>query len=291
MNIRIHSVARPENAPVYRPPTTVRPPQARNPLTLLPRAYRHVAFTQAAQPALALEAWRLQAQGYRRAGFVGAEAIADDGGLAPDIDLSRRPNTTYYMAFNDLDPNDRATLRLNDALEGGSYRDLPAYVHARNALSPFGQALLDDLDRRGIRIREVAALAGDGATAARSVLDVLRHVIHESQDSSDVWLVTTVASTHQFLEGNFGKLNFIVLGDDISIDDARVNPVITLRPSLMQPREFLDNILRCHAIASAPRDKRMLMRGLSFMAEGLEPSQMSPAVSSALDKLGEGHRS
>jgi hypothetical protein len=245
--------------------------------------YRHVSFHEQNNPILAEEAWRIHTDGYHSHGFVSDEALDPvTGVLGEDIDKSRGRFVEYHIAFNPKKPADRATLRIDGLAPGGTYKDLPAYQLCKDTLSPEGAKLLDSITHQDRRVKEIAAMATSAQGHPMGVYEIIRKVIQDEIGKDEVWMFSIVSTTFQSLVQNFGSDNFNVIGEDASIADDRVNSELRLRPTVLYPDKFIDNILGSfNKLGNEPkeaRDKLRLARSLLFITEGLHPGQMSEDV-------------
>jgi tRNA threonylcarbamoyladenosine dehydratase len=242
----------------------------------LPRQdqFLQLQYTEADCPLLAEAAWRLHAQGYQAKGFVTRAAINERGWLPEDIDKSRGPNIRYTLAM-DAEGNYPATLREFVPGPGETYKDLPAYRLCERGLSPMGLELLQQQADRGSTIKEIGAMAG---TNPRAVFEVIRNTIQNSIGKGETLFFSIVSTTYESLERNFGTGNLITIGEDMRIDDTRVNQDIRLRPAVLFPDTFNDNLLTAYERAQSTQERAVLERSLLFYTDGLEPSRMSDRV-------------
>lgn len=254
--------------------------------------YVHSTFTEYSDPQAVEQAWRTHATGYRLAGFVNESAITDEGFLSAELDGSRGPNTEYFMAVNPSNPSDVFTIRKDNLPEGGTYRDLPAYKLCADALSADGLAYLDGLADQETRVKEIGALAGSAQSNPLGAHELYRTLIHEAMGKDEVWFFTVVSSTYNSLAKGYGYKNFEPIGEDVQIPDERVNPELWLRPTIVRPDEFIDNILEAyleakdryrHAVESGdPRaaksalsEAARLQRSHVFFTDGVPEDQLS----------------
>lgn len=243
--------------------------------------YVHFRFNENTHPALALESWRIHAEGYHAMGFVTADAILPDGTLPEDIDKSRGENTEYLMTINPERANDCATLRKINLAEGGTFEDLPAYQFLKDGLSPEGIALLRGIDHQDNRLKEMAALARTQRAKPLAIYELMRDILHDGIEKDEIWFFSLVSSTYTILTKSFGEKNFQVIGENVGIDDARVSDSISLTPSVVRPDEFLGNILEAYDATDEVAEKTRLLRGFLFLSEGLPASLMTEEVRAA----------
>lgn len=244
--------------------------------------YNHVSFYEDEAPDFAVEAQRIHAEGYHAMGFVHKDAIQADGTLTPEIDKARGPHVKYYLDYKpESGRDDRAAVRKVNLLEGQTYRDLPAYALCKDHFTPLGETLLDVVDDQENRIKEIGALARTTEAQPRAVYELFRKIIHEAKDTNEVWFMTIVANTHNILVHSYGAKNFISLGENIPIgsQDDRVEDQVELKPVLVRPDKFIDNILESAKNPELRQSERhTLLKNLVFMTDGLKPDEMSDDV-------------
>lgn len=243
--------------------------------------YSIIKFTETTNPELAELAWEIHDVGYKDdAGFLKKSAVIET------IDKSRGPNTDYYVATNPLKPStDQATLRKINVPEGDTYQALPAYQLCKPNLSAEGIQTLEGLHEQGAQIKEIAAMAKRESASPLAVHELIRDIIQEAQgDKDEVWFFSIVTGTFKSLTDTYGKRNFEVIGADTPIEDSQVKNGIEVRPTIVRPSEFIDNILLDYADEVAKGDAanqvalKRFTRSIMFLTEGLTPVQMSEAV-------------
>ena len=247
-----------------------------------PDQFVHLEFTEQDNPALAEAAWRTHARGYFEAGFLTEDAIDPDTGFLPtDIDKSRGPNTDYYLALAD-DGTYAATMRKIKVAPEETYRDLPAYQLCKDNLSERGAARLDDLEAAGTEIVEISGMAGKTPMA---VFETIRTAMHKAIGRDEVWLFSIVSSTYDSLARSWSADNLPVLGEDTPLIDPRVKDGIRLRPAMLDPNTFNDNLLAAYQSAETGPEKARLLRSFEFFTDGLRADQMSLPVLQARREL------
>jgi len=249
--------------------------------------YVHFTVTEANNLYAAHEAWRIQAEGYLDMGFVTEEALTPEGYLVPELDKSRGKDVEYHLAVNPCNMDDCATVRKVSPPKDGTYRDLPSYKMAEPAIYPDGRQALDGITEQDRRLKEISALARTKDGSAVGVYEIFRKLIQDATGSDEVWFFSTVSTTFQSLVRSFGERNFAIIGDDISMPDARVNSSITLRPTIVTPGTFIERVLDAH-ISTEGKGKGTLKRSFLFLADGLEESRMSPRVVMARNAMLQG---
>jgi hypothetical protein len=234
---------------------------------------------------LVREARRIHAEGYVFAGFVNESAVIKDGPekgtLTPDIDKARGPNVEYYLGIDGSNAKNCATLRRLYLPPGGSFRNLPAYSTTEQSLSPGGLVILEELEANGADINEIAALSRTEAAPAQAIYEILRTAIRDSMGKNRMWFVSMVSKTYDALLRRWGEDNLVRLGDDVVLEDDRVNDDIFLRPLLINPDTFHDNLLTAYRATG----DRKLAHSLVFYTDGLRRDQMSDDVFAARQKL------
>lgn len=251
-------------------------------------AYYHALTNETDNPELAHEAWRIHAEGYEAMGFVHESAVTPEGYLTQDIDKARGPQVDIYLALNPDKHGDGGAMRKVNLLPFETYRDLPAYKLCKEHLSPEGRALLDEAEDNGMGIKEIGALARSKNSHPIAAHELFREAIHDAIGKDEAWLFSIVSTTCESLEKSFGKNNFISIGTDTPIIDSRVKEGIVLRPILLYPDTFIDNILTSFEEASGPASKTRLLRSFMFFTEGLRKDQLSDRAYKARLQLASG---
>jgi hypothetical protein len=252
-----------------------------------PNKYYHLIVAEESYPDIVQEAWRIHARGYLDMGFVTREALTNEGFLHPSIDKARGSNVNYYLAINPECEDDCATMRKVHIPQGRSFRDLPAYKLTQETFYPGALSGFEDLEDQGASIVEIAALAKDTLARNRSVFEIFRETIQEALGKNEAWFFSMVTSTHGALIPRLGAANLRVLGDDVdmSASDSRVAEGVKVRPILVLPDKFNDNILYAYEQATREADKLRLAKSLIFYTDGLDRSQMSGRVFEARQKI------
>ncbi len=246
-----------------------------------PDQYVHQIFMEHDSPSMAQEAWRIHAEGYLNMRFVNEGAITSEGYLTSDIDKARGKNVEYMLALNPDNGDDCASMRKIHVAEGQDYKSLPAYNACAEKLHDIGAAQLDLRHENGQNIKEISALAKTKAGAPRAIFELFRSAIHGAMGKDEVFFFSMVSATHEVLTPRLGDDNFLVIGEDVAIDDPRVEPGIKLRPLLTIPDQFNDNILKALNSADTAASERRLAQSLIFYTDGLNQQFMSDEVRQA----------
>lgn len=236
-------------------------------------SYKIEQFTEANNPWLTEEAWRVHAEGYVDSGFVKPEAVLADGTLPTDIDKSRGDNIDYFLATNAEKPSDRATMRRVSLSPGQSYRDLPAYKLCAGSISPDGEAILAAIPDQARTLKEIAGLAKVRGANPLGIFELLRNGFQESVPG-EVWFFGVVSTTLDSLKRQLGEDNFTILGEEVRFKDDRINESVALTPALIGGDKLLDNIMASYYKADS-RNQLRLLRNFMFFSAGLKREQMS----------------
>jgi|AntRauTorckE6833_2_1112554.scaffolds.fasta_scaffold00046_4 hypothetical protein len=263
----------------HNSPEIIAPAQAKETLSRVePDQYTHFNFLESDSLIMAQEAWRIHAEGYVAMKFVNQDAVTSSGALVADIDKARGDNVEYNIALNPDDERDCASMRKIHLPEGGSFIDLPAYSICKANLSKEGLAKLHHLESEGYNMKEISALAKTKDAAPRAIFELFRNVIHGSMGRDEAFFFSLVSATHQVLTPRLSEANFLVLGEDTDINDARVERGVKLRPLLTMPDQFIDNIFEAYVTTESNVAKRKLAQSLVFYTDGLVREQMSNEV-------------
>jgi len=252
--------------------------------------YEHFNVTESENIDAVHEAWRIHAQGYLDMGFVTKDAITEEGFLAPEVDKSRGDNTVYHLALNpDLEKtHDCATMRIDYLGKNQTYQDLPAYGLSRDKLWAGVEEDLADLHAQGKQFVEIAGLAKAPGAHPIAIFEMVRDALHDSLGKDRVWMYTLVSSTYDSLVRSWGEANLQLIGDDVAIDDKRVNEGLTLKPGLIHPDQFVGNLLTSYtsAVEAGNRmDARILQRSFLFFSDGLSRERLGEDVFAARQQM------
>lgn len=248
--------------------------------------YVHIKFIGEEFPLAQEEAWRIHAEGYRAMNFVTDEAIGEDGFLDLTIDKSRTiKGSEYYVVINTDKEDDRATLRIVPPKPFCDYTGLPSYESVESKLFPFGKNMLRNFYDSGYAINEISALAKTENASPLAIFELFREVIQDAQTRKEVWFFSIVNNTFQTIVKRMGESNFVVIGEDVGIDDPRVNPNIQLRPTIFVPYLFYQNLMEDIDSTTDKLSKKRLIFNLMFFSEGLKDNDLSAQISSFLKKV------
>ncbi len=231
--------------------------------------YKHYLFNESTDPALVETALKVHAEGYTAMGFVSEDAVDPNGVLDSSIDHSRGVFTDYYLAVNPNDPNDMATVRKISTPLYGSFEDLPAFQLSKDVLYPEGIALLNELEANGYQIKEIAGLARTKSANPMSVYELIREVFQTSIIRDEAWFFSIVSSTFNSITQYFGKTAFRVIGQDVRINDYRVNEKIQLKPSILVPNQSFKLLIEDINNTTTPKAKRRLLSMFLYLSENL----------------------
>lgn len=248
--------------------------------------FSHISFYESDSPFLAGEARRLHALGYLQMGFVEPTAIDETGMLHPYIDKARGDNVQYYLAYDDENKKNVATMRKIAIPEGEDQYSLPAMKLCQDSFHEDSIDIIKSAFDKNNNLIELAALAGIKEAGPLAVYEVLRAGLHDGIPKSEVWLFSLVAKTHERLVSSMGEDVFTVLGKDVKLDDPRVSEDVRLRPLLFDTTTFLDTLLGTIQRPNIEDEARMhYIRSLIFFSEGLSKELMSEDVSLARKKI------
>lgn len=241
--------------------------------------YDHYYFTEASDPELVEIARRVQADGYTTMGFVSGDAVAPDGTLIDSIDHSRGDYTDYYLAVSPSNADDKATMRKINIPPYGAVEDLPAYALSKDSLYRGSTEQLHDMQNHSFNIKEIAGLARTREASPSAVYELLRDVLQESLGRDEIWFFTIVSGTYGSLTKYFGKSAFRLIGDDVKINDPRVDEKVLLKPVLLFPDHLFDSMIYDVENSSNDRERRKILNMFLYFTEGLTESSMGEYVS------------
>lgn len=253
-------------------------------------AYVHITATELTQPEFVAEALKIQGEGYQKFGYVGEDGIEQDGplkgALIPELDKSRGPYTDYYLAINPdtSRPNDAATMRKRHLAPGETFDDLPTGALARQSLTAEGKALIDSVENPDLHFKELGGLAGN----PRGVYEIIRARIQEARGKEETWFFSIVSSTFDTMVRRYGQSNFTVIGENIALDDVRVNDGISMVPAIVYPDRFIENVLGDFRVAQVEGDvtaQRELRKSFLYLTDGLNEQSLGAEMYAARDEL------
>jgi hypothetical protein len=234
--------------------------------------YQHMEATVDVDPLLVDRALKVHTEGYLSMNFVGPDAVGSDGYLVEGVDKSRRPNTLYYLALNPNQAEDAATMRKVSLSTGETYTNLPTFDTCSQSLTREGMRLLEETPVS--QLKEIAGLARTRAADPSSVYEIIRNAIHRAVGHNEIWFFGIVSTTYESLVKRLGTKNLQVIGEDVPINDSRVNPDIKLRPTIVRPDEFVLNIFREYVESSEYREKVRFLKTFQYFSEGLDVGNM-----------------
>ena len=241
--------------------------------------YDHYYFSETSDPGLVEIARRVQADGYTTMGFVSGDAVAPDGTLIDSIDHSRGDYTDYYLAVSPSNANDKATMRKINLPPYGSVEDLPAYALSKEGLLRGSLERLHDMQRHSLNIKEIAGLARTREASPIGVYELLRDVLQESLGRDEVWFFSIVSGTYDSLTKYFGKSAFSIIGEDVKINDPRVDEKVLLKPVLLFPDHLFESMIYDVENSSNVRERRKILNMFLYFTEGLTETTMGEYVS------------
>jgi len=254
--------------------------------SVAPRAdlYTHQSGNEFTDPDLVKQALRIHAEGYVTMGFVKEEAVAQEGILDDAIDHSRGCFTEYFVATNPNNSKDMATMRKISIPTTGSIEDLPAFELTKEALYSDSVTQLKELAHRGYDIKEIAGLSRTKEASSFAVYELLRSVIQDALYKDEVWFFSIVTTTFFSLRKYFGKSAFHVMGDDVKINDHRVNDRIKLKPVILIPSTaFLEMIQEIESMPDNASRKKII-GVFNYFTEGLEPESLDSKVADFINR-------
>lgn len=253
-------------------------------------AYVHVTVTELTDPEMVAEALKIQGEGYFKFGFVSEDGIEQNGplkgALIPELDKSRGPYTDYYLALNpDINrQSDVATMRKRHLAPGETFDDLPTGSLARPAMSADGKALVDGIENPDIHFKEIGGLAGN----PRGVYEIIRNRIQEARGKEEVWFFSIVSSTFDTMVRRYGRSNFTVIGENIALDDDRVDGEISMVPAIVYPDRFVENVLADYRAAQEQGDElaqRELRKSFLYLTDGMGEQSLGTELYAARGEL------
>ncbi len=255
------------------------------PQSLRHDVYEHYSFNERSDPELVQTALRVHAEGYTTMGFVSDDAVDNDGKLIDSIDHARGEFIDYFLAVNPVNASDMSTMRKINIPPGGSVENLPAFQLTKDGLYEEGVTLLEDLKQDGYQIKEIAGLARTKEASPKAVYELLRDAFQASLLQNEVWFFSIVSSTFDSLTKYFGKSTFKVIGEDIKINDYRVNERIQLRPSLLMVDKLFESMIYDIENSKGNKEKQRILGMFLYFSDGLPRDRMGVGPTSYRDNL------
>lgn len=256
--------------------------------------YVHMSGYEGVNPDVVDIALATHAIGYSEdMGFVNSEAIGGDGYILPELDKARGSNVEYHVAISPQSPNEVATMRMVHLTKGQSVEDLPAYQAVKNSLKPEAESMLREVNPE--KLKEISALAKSNRKAAIGLFEIIRKTIQEGVGRDETWFFSIVSDTYASLARRLGSDAFMVLGEDVNIEDSRVDQSkVRLTPVAFRPDRFYDSMYYSVIDPNSAEDdlsRQRIAGSILFFTEGISDDNLSEEVASwrrsTLSYLGE----
>lgn len=238
--------------------------------------YDYATSTEEGNPDFAFVARQIHARSYRGEGFIHEDAVGEDGQVVEDIDKSRGKSVEYYMGFTGQG-EPISTLRTITASEVDGVTELPGYKLCGDLLSEEGRQMLWSAELEGRPIKEISSFGHVPEVSSRAGLELLRHVLQESQGSDELWFFAMVTEKYQTLVHIFGPQAVRKIGDEVHFSDSRIGDV-SLTPAIVDTTSFFDDIKDAILNETDPVRRRRHLKYLRNFAEGIDPATLNEDV-------------
>lgn len=233
-------------------------------------------------------AWRTHQEGYMREGLAKPAAITPEGYLNEAIDKSRHimEGISYVFAQRPDENSDRATARL---IEADTYAQLPTFGLVKPGMSKEAVNALQEIQEEGIKLVELGALSKTSTRTSRGVQEVIRTLLRatvsgEERDPVRLYC-SMVEPARRGLARSISQANLAPIGRTVILEENEFRNQTPLTPLIINPDEFIVNILKAHKKAEDPREGRLTLNSLLFFAHGLDEKHLPGEVSEFMANL------
>lgn len=244
-------------------------------------------FTEASRRDLTEEVWRLHADNYYRAGYITKEGITEEGFIDSSIYTYHGENVEYLASFDEADGHVIAALRRVYLNGYETVKDHFAYQVCGKGIATQDLDFLEERHRNSQEVVEVSGLVKEKGSSPLAVIELYRNAIQDSIVKNELWIMGITASAHRTLRKQFGDRIIQVIGDPQKINDSRIREGVTLTPAVIEPQNFVDNLLinykECHERNDYKGKHEALNLFLSF-SDGID-EYLSPSARRAKEMI------
>lgn len=242
-------------------------------------------FDENGSPELAELAQQIHAKSYVGEGFINEGAITKDGVVTEDIDKARGSSVDYYLGYQqskDGETIPRSTIRKVNIPYGGSIESLPVFKLCRDMLYDNEREWLLSLPHASRNVKEISAFGHVPEVSAFAGLELLRHVLQDSNGSGEIWFFSMVKEKYETLVNLFGTEAVRKIGDQIELDDNRVDNVY-LVPTIVDTDVFYQQVLGTARLAQDATQQKKYFKNLLYFTEGMTRFEMGEDVFDATE--------
>ena len=237
-------------------------------------------FNENISPELAELAQQIHAKSYVGEGFINEGAITQDGAVTEDIDKARGSSVDYYLGYQqtrDGETIPRSTIRKVNIPYGDSIESLPVFKLCRDVLYDNEREWLLSLPSESRNVKEISAFGHVPEVSALAGLELLRHVLQDSNGSGEIWFFSMVKEKYETLVNLFGPEAVRKIGEPIELDDNRVDNVY-LVPTIVDTRVFYQQVLGTARLAQDAKQQKKYFKNLLYFTEGMTRFEMGEDV-------------
>lgn len=233
---------------------------------------------------------RTMFEGYLRTGLAKPAAESVDHFLLPEIDKSGhlKEGVVHFLARNRNDMSDTATARLIDAADPTS---MPTYELIANGLKSETIDRLRNLTEEGIVLKEMGALAKSFTAhdhdkrgtqnKTTGVAEVIRTVLGATIGTDTLLYCSMVEEARNGLGRLITFNNLESIGTPVVLEENEFRRETTLVPVLIDPNQFVPNILAEATKARTSEARQRLMGSFLFFADQLSNEILGEKVAFA----------
>jgi hypothetical protein len=242
-------------------------------------------FNENTSPELAKLAQQIHAQSYVGEGFINEGAVTQNGVVSEDIDKARGSSVDYYLGYQqsiDGETIPRSTIRKVNIPHGSSIESLPVFKLCRDMLYDNEREWLSSLPHAPRDVKEISAFGHVPEVSARAGLELLRHVLQDSNGSGEIWFFSMVKEKYETLVNLFGSEAVRKIGEPVELDDKRVGNVY-LVPTIVDTNIFYQQVLGSARMAQDVTQQKRFFKSLSYFTEGMTRFEMGEDVFDATE--------
>ncbi len=248
--------------------------------------YVYQKSTERSNPDVTRTARQIHGRSYIAEGFLRESALDEYGQVAEDIDKARGDAVEYYVGTTP-DGEPVSTLRAIKATTAEGFEGLPGYQLCEDVLSDEAREFLQAAQEAGRPIKEISSLGHVPEVRPTAGVELIRHAIHESYETGDIWFCALVTSKYKALVHRLGPRAVRKAGDEVQFNDERISDGVSLTPTLVDVATFFDDITGSMLEAGTTKRRRELLLSLKSFASGVDPERLSDNVRIAIGEADE----
>lgn len=270
-------------------------PPVAGPLLTADGRYRISSFAREEHLLRALRVEQIHGESYVAAGYVQPSALDELGRLdnsIPEFVMDKVRGSTDLIDVRYLyatpccsrpGQRDEAGLRVANVRAAGSLDDLAAFSACKISLGRmYKHELYDTFDALGPGgIKEITSLSATTDAHCSAPYALIREALHQGLTSrtAEKWLITFALPAFHKMRKRMGEIVIHPAGEPFYAhrnEDPRTSNDLLLVPSIIDTKDFIENIARSIALADSHRTACIRFDTLAFMARGLDEELLMP---------------